>query len=108
MVGKMALSLDKAQLAKDANLPKPSPIWSLPDDVLTWVLLCYEGAGQEGPMDRAHQKNNFIKSFDEAARTGNDPMLAFEFGQLGDRTTTCVEKAVHPLPGELPVWPTAD
>jgi hypothetical protein len=92
VIGKIALSLHKAQLAKEANAPKLSPIWHLPDEVLIWVLLCYEGAGDEGVSDRAHQKNDLIKAADEAARTGGDPLLAFDFGSIGDRRRVTLKK----------------
>lgn len=85
LLGKLHLSVHKAIMAKTANSPKPSPVWHLPDDVLIWVLLCYEGAGEEGVNDRTHQKNNLIKSFDEKRRNGDDPMLDFIFDSIGDR-----------------------
>ncbi len=91
MLGKVALSIYKAGLAKDANQPKPSPVWYLPDDVLLWVLMCFEGAGEEGANDRVHALNKVIKSFDEAGRTGN-PIIEFNLGDLSTRRKPVASK----------------
>lgn len=83
LIGKMQLSVYKAMLARDAEAPKPSAVWFLPDPVLRWVLMAFEGATEEGRPNRIHNWNAMIKSNDEAARAGKDPVLNF---YLGDGT----------------------
>jgi hypothetical protein len=82
LVGKLQLSLHKANLAKNQGAPRPSPVMFLPDPVLTWVLLAYESSADEGAAhgDRIITWNRDIKWKDEAARHHiYDYPLVFDF-----------------------------
>lgn len=86
LIGKIELSLMKAKIARNTGVLSSthgkSYIWHLPDDVLCWVLLCFEGAGDEGKGNRIEQWN---KKIEEAIADNARRVIYFDFGDGEER-----------------------
>ena len=88
LIGKIQLSLEKAKIArKEPHLHgKVSPVWHLPNEVLCWILFCFEGAGEEGRGNRIQNWNDLI------VNTGRGTKITFDFGEAAARRIYTFDK----------------